>query len=103
MELERIQEALRAEQLDGWLFYDFRKSNPIAYQVLGLSLKDFYSRRWFYFVPAQGQPTAVISAVESPVLSSLPGKRVIFRTWQEMHAHLQPSPRPGTRLAPAYS
>ncbi len=37
MDLERIQQALRTERLDGWLFYDFRKSNPIAYQVLGLS------------------------------------------------------------------
>ena len=31
MELERIQQALAGEKLDGWFFYDFRKSNPIAY------------------------------------------------------------------------
>ncbi len=65
MDLERIQQALRDEQLtQGWLFYDFRKANPIAYQVLGLPSQEMYSRRWFYFVPAQGIPTAVISAVE---------------------------------------
>ncbi len=103
MELERIQQALSAEKVDGWFFYDFRKSNPIAYQVLSLPFDDFYSRRWFYFVPAQGTPTALISAVESHVLSSLPGERRIFRTWQEMHAILKELLRPGTRVAMEYS
>ena len=70
MELERIQQALAGEKLDGWLFYDFRKSNPIAYQVLSLPIEDLYTRRWFYFVPAVGTPTALISAVESHVLHS---------------------------------
>ena len=56
MDLEAIQQALQSEHLDGWLFYDFRKSNPIAYQVLGLPFDAFYSRRWFYFIPAQGEP-----------------------------------------------
>ena len=62
MNLERIQEALRAEICDGWLFYDFRKSNPIAYQALELPLDEMYTRRWFYFVPADGTPVALVSA-----------------------------------------
>jgi len=45
MDLERIQQALQSERLDGWLFYDFRKSNPVAYQVLELSLDEMYTRR----------------------------------------------------------
>ena len=80
MDLEQIQHALQDEGLAGWLFYDFRKSDPIAYQVLTLPADAFYSRRWFYFIPTQGTPTAIISAVESHVLSSLPGDRRIFRT-----------------------
>ncbi|MBV9230002.1 MAG: aminopeptidase P family protein [Chloroflexi bacterium] len=103
MNLELLQKALRDEQLDGWLFYDFRKSNPIAYQVLGLPHEGMYSRRWFYFVPANGLPTALISAVESHVLSMLPGERLIFRTWQEMQAHLQTFLQPGRRVAMEYS
>src|SRR6266849_2591696 len=70
MNLEQIQAGLQSEGLDGWLFYDFRKSNPIAYQVLSISLDSFFSRRWFYFVPASGTPTARVSAVESHVLRS---------------------------------
>jgi Xaa-Pro dipeptidase len=103
MDLERIQQTLLEERLDGWLFCDFRKSNPIAYQVLGLSLDGFYSRRWFYFVPAQGAPTALVSAVESHVLSELPGKRQVFNTWQEMQGHLRALLKPGARIAMEYS
>ena len=103
MDLERIQQALRNERVDGWLFYDFRKSNPIAYQILGLPSQEIYSRRWFYFVPTQGMPTAVISAVEPHTLHSLPGQRLIFRTWQEMHAHLHLLLSSNTRIAMEYS
>lgn len=103
MDLERIQQALRNEQIDGWLFYDFRKSNPIAYQVLGLPGQEMYSRRWFYFVPTQGIPTAVISAVEPHTLRSLPGQHLIFRTWQEMHTHVRSSLGSCTRIAMEYS
>lgn len=103
MELAAIQQALSAEKLDGWLFYDFRKSNPIAYNVLTLSLDEPYTRRWFYFVPAHGTPTALISAVESHVLRSLPGTRRVFRTWQDIQAYLKELLRPGTRIAMEYS
>ncbi|HET7637175.1 MAG TPA: M24 family metallopeptidase [Ktedonobacteraceae bacterium] len=103
MQLERIQQALSDEGLAGWLFYDFRQSNPIAYQVLGLPTEDMYTRRWFYFIPAHGTPSAIISAVESHVLRSLPGERRIFRTWQEMQDHLKELLPPGTRIAMEYS
>ncbi len=103
MELQRIQEALAAESLAGWLFYDFRKSNPLAYQILGLSADEMYTRRWFYYVPVQGQPIAVISAVESHILRTLPGERLVFRTWQEMHAHLRSFLEAGQRVAMEYS
>ncbi len=103
MDIERIQTALQDEHIDGWLFYDFRKSNPIAYQVLDLPCQEMYTRRWFYFVPAQGMPTAIISAVESHVLHSLPGTRLVFRTWEEMHQRVQSLLRPGIRVAMEYS
>jgi len=103
MQLQQIQQALTTAKLDGWLFYDFRKSNPIAYNVLSLSKDEPYTRRWFYFVPAYGDPTALVSAVESHVLHTLPGNKRVFRTWQEMQEHLQRLLRPGTRIAMEYS
>ncbi len=103
MDIERIQKALQDEYIDGWLFYDFRKSNPIAYQVLSLPQQEMYTRRWFYFVPAQGTPTTIISAVEAHVLRSLSGTRLIFRTWEEMQQHVKSLLRPGMRVAMEYS
>ena len=103
MDLAAIQQALQSEHLDGWLFYDFRRSNPIAYQVLGLPFDAFYSRRWFYFVPALGEPTALVSAVEPHVLSAQPGRRLVFRTWGEMQEHLQALLRGSKRVAMEYS
>lgn len=103
MDLASIQEALHSENLDGWLFYDFRKSNPIAYHVLSLPQDAFFSRRWFYFIPGQGQPTAIVSVVEAHVLNALPGVHLIYRTWQEMRAHLQTILLAGKRIAMEYS
>src|SRR5579872_4110748 len=103
MSIERIQQALREERVDGWLFYDFRRSNPIAYAVLELPLEAMYTRRWFYFVPAQGTPTAIVSAVESHVLRSLPGERRVYRTWQDMHTYLRELLLAGSRIAMEYS
>ena len=103
MELDRIQQALYSEGIDSWLFYDFRKSNHVAYQVLKLPTDGLYTRRWFYFVPVQGAPSALVSAVEPHVLRSLSGERRVFRTWQEMRAHLGELLRPGMRVAMEYS
>ncbi len=103
MDQERIQHAIRDAGFDGWLFYDFRKSNLLAYRVLGLNEAGFYSRRWFYFVPAQGEPTAIISSVEPHVLRELPGRRRIFRSWQELGAALAETLRGARRVAMEYS
>lgn len=103
MQLERIQQALATEQLDGWLFYDFRQCNPIAYQVLSLPLAAMYTRRWWYFVPRAGAPTAITSAVEAHVLGELPGERRVYRTWREMSAYLGELLHAGMRVAMEYS
>ena len=103
MNLATIQQALQHEGLDGWLFYDFRRSNPIAYQVLSLPQDSFFTRRWFYYIPTQGEAVKLVSSVESHVLDELPGKRLVFRTWQEMQAHLGSILLGGERIAMEYS
>ena len=84
-----IQSALRAAKLDGWLFYDFRHSDPLAYRILKLDEKTFVSRRWFYYIPASGEPVKIVQSIEQFKLDALPGKRLIFRGWQELHARLR--------------
>src|SRR6266704_6248360 len=84
-----IQAALREAKLDGWLFYDFRHSDPLAYRILKLDEKMFASRRWFYYVPPSGEPVKIVQSIEQFKLDSLPGKKLVFRGWQELHARLR--------------
>src|ERR1044071_8453695 len=80
-----IQAALRAAKLDGWLFYDFRHSDPLAYRILKLDEKMLASRRWFYYVPASGEPVKIVQSIEKFKLDSLPGRKLIFRGWRELN------------------
>src|SRR5262245_49537494 len=84
-----IQAALRNAKLDGWLFYDFRHSDPLAYRILKLDENMLASRRWFYYIPASGEPVQLVQSIEQFTLDSLPGKKVVFRGWQELHARLR--------------
>jgi len=84
-----IQAALRAAKLDGWLFYDFRHSDPLAYRILKLDEKMFVSRRWFYYIPASGEPVKIVQSIEQFKLDSLPGEKLVFRGWRELHARLR--------------
>jgi Xaa-Pro aminopeptidase len=61
--LSQLQAALRSRNLDGWLFFDFRLSNPIAYRVLGLSTAHLFTRRWYYWLPAEGEPSRLVSPI----------------------------------------
>ncbi len=88
-EIARIQEELRKAGIDGWLFYDFHNRDAIAYHVLGLDFGKFTSRRWFYWVPAQGEPVRLVSKVESTKLDSLPGEKRRYLSWRELHESLK--------------
>src|SRR5947209_16369054 len=83
-----IQGALREAGLDGWLFYDFRQSDPLAYRILKLDPKQFSTRRWFYFVPAEGEPTRINHAIEQGKLDRLPGRRLIYSSWGRLNEAL---------------
>jgi Xaa-Pro aminopeptidase len=84
-----IQAALRKAGLDGWLFYDFRKSDPLAYRILQLHLHNITSRRWCYYVPATGEPTKIVHAIEREKLDTLPGRKTVYLPWQQLHAALR--------------
>ena len=76
-----IQKALQAANLDGWLFYDFRGSDPLAPRILKLGQNASGSRRWFYYIPATGEPAKVVHSIERGKLDALPGQRLIYRGW----------------------
>ena len=103
-----IQSALRDAGLDGWLFYDFRQSDPLAYRILRLDPKQFSTRRWFYFVPAEGEPTRINHAIEQGKLERLPGRKLIYSSWQKLSENLRDAlatanATRGPRIAMQYS
>src|SRR6201996_5776098 len=88
MRLEEIQKALREQNVDGWLFYDHHHRDPIAYRILGLP-ESFVTRRWYYFIPATGEPQKLVHRIESGKLDTLPGARHEYSSWQELEAKLE--------------
>jgi Xaa-Pro dipeptidase len=102
-DLAAVQAAIRDAQLDGWLLYDFRGLNVLAQRVVGLAEKKL-SRRWFYFVPAQGEPRKLVHAIEPAALDSLPGgTKTVYRRWQELEAGVRQLVHGGRTIAMEYS
>jgi len=98
-----IQQALQEAGLDGWLFYDFRLSDPIAYRVLELSQHGATTRRWFCFVPARGLVRTLVSAVEAHRLDPLGADRIVYRSHAEMLTGLRAILTGSRRIAMNYS
>jgi len=84
MDLSAIQHALRERNIDAWLFYDHHHRDPIAYRVLGLPDGLMVTRRWYYLIPAQGEPTKLVHKIESGHLDTLPGVKKQYAGWQEL-------------------
>jgi len=103
MDLAGLQRSIAERNLDGWLFYDFRHSNPIAYRTLGLPDDLIVTRRWYYYVPRHGSPTGLVSALEPANLDALPGEKVVYRTWEERRAALGAMLPCGGSIAMEYS
>jgi Xaa-Pro aminopeptidase len=89
MNLEAIQAAIREAGLDGWLFYDHHHRDPIAGRILGLDPRAHTTRRWYYLVPAQGEPRKLVHRVEQGRLDALPGAKGLYSSWQELARGLE--------------
>jgi Xaa-Pro dipeptidase len=81
MQLEEIQRALREENLDGWLFFDHHHRDPLAYRILNLGADRVVTRRWYYLIPAHGEPKGLVHAIESGALAGLPGHIQVYSSW----------------------
>jgi Xaa-Pro dipeptidase len=89
MNLPAIQAALRERKLDAWLFYDHHRRDPIAYRVLGLPESLMVTRRWFYLIPAEGDPSKLVHKIEAGHLDTLPGAKRLYSGWQELFENLK--------------
>ncbi len=84
MKVSEIQQALRDERLDGWLFFDHHRRDPLAYRVLDLTLPREPTRRWYYFIPAQGEPRGLVHRIEASMLDGLPGGKSTYASWSQL-------------------
>ena len=99
----RIQTALQQHKLDGWLFFDFRRSDEIAYRVLGLDTSGVRSRRWYCLIPARGEPKKLVHAIEPEALDGVPGTSAIYASWRVRDRELGAMLRGLKRVAMEYS
>ena len=85
LDISAVQAALRENALDGWLLYDFHGSNPIARAVVAMeTTAKFTTRRWYYLIPANGEPRALVHAIERESLAHLPGSRHVYAGRQQL-------------------
>lgn len=88
MDLNAIQQAIQEAGFDGWLFYDFHNRDVISYRILGLDPERQTTRRWFYWIPAEGEPTRLVHGVEPSRLDAIPGEKQVYSTWGQLHSAL---------------
>ncbi len=88
MNIDQIQQQIKDHNLDGWLLYDFRGSNEIACQFLEIK-KQLVTRRFFYWIPRDGEPVKVVHGIEKQPLAHLPGKEHAYYSWQQLHLALK--------------
>ena len=99
-----IQEALRdLPTVDGWLFYDFRGSDPLAYRVLLLDPTRHVTRRWYYWIPRTGDPVKLLHKIEPHVLDELPGQVQEYVSWEQQRMLLASLLRDRRQIAMQYS
>ncbi|MBI3934699.1 MAG: M24 family metallopeptidase, partial [Acidobacteria bacterium] len=103
MQLEFLQQALRDRGISGWLFCDLHHRDPIAYRVLGLPEELFATRRWYYLIPASGDPVKLVHHIESRQLDKLPGNRKTYSSWRELLQQLEAMLAPMSTIAMQYS
>jgi len=102
--IEAVQRALKEDGFDGWLLYDFHGSNPIATQVAGLAGSGkMATRRWYYLIPATGEPRGLVHAIERHNLDGLPGDKQPYAGRQQLDAGLRKLLEGVKRVAMEYS
>jgi Xaa-Pro aminopeptidase len=98
-----IQDALREEHIDGWLFYNFRGSNVFATRIINLPSHIMQTRRYFYFIPASGSPQKLVHNIEQWNLDAVPGEKTMYVSWQSLREGVKKIVGGAKKVAMEYS
>jgi Xaa-Pro aminopeptidase len=101
IDVAAVQGLLAVQRLDGWLLYDYQGQNPIAAELV--APRGLQTRRWFYFVPARGQPVALVHKVEASNFERVPGRKIEYAGWRELDRGLAELLRGSRRIAMEHS
>jgi Xaa-Pro aminopeptidase len=101
--IREIQKVLQAEKIDGWLLYNFRGSNVFATRLLALPEYIMFTRRYFYYIPAIGEPRKLVHRIEEWNLDALPGGKSIYLSWRSLEEGLKKLLSGSKRVAMEYS
>jgi Xaa-Pro dipeptidase len=101
--IREIQKVLQAEKIDGWLLYNFRESNVFATRLLALPEHIMFTRRYFYYIPAIGEPRKLVHRIEEWNLDALPGGKSIYLSWRSLEEGLKKLLSGSKRVAMEYS
>lgn len=102
-QIEQAQPYLKENHLDGWLLYDFRGNNELARHFLGLRGGLLTTRRFFYWIPVEGEPVKLVHAIEGHILDALPGSKKSYSSWQSLEKELGAILKGVRRAAMEYS
>jgi len=103
MELAKIQQELGNQALDGWLFFDHHMRDPLAYRVLGITPPRTPTRRWYYLIPAVGEPRGLEHRIERGMTAGAPGEKLLYSGWSEQVDRLRQMTAGLKRVAMQYS
>ncbi len=82
--LREVKASLMDQEIDGWLLYDYRCSNSLAYTFLEIPPDIMVTRRFFYWIPQKGDPIKIVPLIEPYTLDHLPGLKWTYRSWQDL-------------------
>ncbi len=104
LDIGAVQASLAAAGLDGWLLYDFHGSNPVAQSLVGLThAPKMTTRRWYYYIPAAGEPRGLVHAIERHNLDGLPGAMQTYAGRRSLDEGLDRLLQGARRVAMEYS
>lgn len=103
LNITKIQNILKVRNIDGWLLFDFRGSNDLALEILGIKKESHLTRRFFYFIPKTGTPSKIVNAIEEHNLTHLPGNKLSFSSHNSLREHLANALSGSKTIAMEYS
>ena len=87
--IKKVQKYLKEQNIDGWLLYYFDNNNSFALDFLEVAKDQHLSRRFFYWIPKEGDPIQLVHAIEPDALANAPGIKRIYQRWELLQSSLQ--------------